>query len=121
MKKLILFSFITLLFTTKTNAQKAYDLVIYKGVWGNFNITLNYGYGYESATEIISIHKKNGGRKKYSFDYEKGKEGFIYFTNPSNKTIFGLRSIEDNDTPPKRITVTIFFNGTQEDFTVYKK
>lgn len=46
MKKLLVFTFIALLFTTKTNAQKAYDLVVYKGVWSNFNITLNYAYGY---------------------------------------------------------------------------
>jgi hypothetical protein len=34
MKKLILLSFIALLFTTNISAQKAYETVVYKGVWG---------------------------------------------------------------------------------------
>jgi hypothetical protein len=82
---------------------------------------LNYANGYEDATELSSIHKKSGTKKKYTVDSGKRKGKVIYFTNPSNKTSFGLNSLEESDTLPKSITVTIFYPGKQENFVVYKQ
>jgi hypothetical protein len=117
MKKILLC--IAIMFAIKSNAQKAYDLVVYKGAWGNFNITLNYANGYEEATEIIAIHKKTGIRKIYSMNNKKGT--YIYLSNSKNKTTFGLQLIDEENDVPQKITVTIFFNGTKEDFSVYKR
>jgi len=117
MKKLLLM--IAVLFTLKSNAQKAYEQIVYKGTWGNFNITLNYADGYNQATEIVSIHKKTGARKVYTMDKED--DNLIYLTNGKNKTTFSIKLLDEGNLMPQKMTATIYFNGTQEDFTVYKK
>ena len=40
------FILIDVFFEINANAQKAYEMLVYNGVWGNFNITLNYAYVY---------------------------------------------------------------------------
>lgn len=119
MKKLLLIT--SVLFALHVNAQKAYDLYIYKGSWGNFFVTLNYAHGYHKATEIITVHKKSGARQVYTVDVDNTTDEFVYLYSEKNETVFKLPNLEYEDNTPKALIITIMFNDTEEDFKVYKK
>lgn len=121
MKKLFLLFLITYLFVNQASAQKAYDYVVYKGTWSNFNVTLNYGLGYEEATELLCAQKKGGSRKKYLFNHEKRTDTMLYFTGKGNQLMFSFPSMESTHPLPESISITVFSNEKQENFVVYQE
>ncbi len=120
MKKVVFTLFLMVFVGSVLFAQKAYDLVVYKGKWGNFNITLNYGLGYQDATKLVAVNSKTGARKVYSINYEGSRENVkLCLNNPTNKTNFCIKESELT-TQKNIITVAISWDDHVEYFEMQK-
>jgi uncharacterized protein YxeA len=114
MKKIIFG--LLVLFAFQAKAQKAFDNIIFKGSWGNFNITVKYAAGYTEASEVITKHKKTKAVKLYRF--HRITDENVFFANPSNKTSFSVKNFDAAGELPKTIRLTIYYNGKEEEIVV---
>ncbi len=120
MRKVIIVLVLACFVGLNANAQKAYALVVYKGKWGNFNITLSYGSGYQEITKLVAVNSKTGARKVYNFNKEGSRDGLkVCLNNPTNKTNYCIKEIELAN-EKNTITVAISWDDHVEFFEMEK-
>ena len=82
--------------------QKAYEAIQYKGAVQNLIVKLTLANGYIGASELLTINKKTGTRKKFlpekGYADDSGKLKFIHYT-PAGKLLvnyFILSGMEES-------------------------